>query len=185
MIKTRANRECSGRWVVAVALVVAPRWFWSGACPHPFRAQGHAVRSCTRIVQMARGNHQMHPFGVGAFTPFGFFFFFGVPGCSLPPTPHAPSLITSRRPCTLRGDPEPCRKADLRHRPSGFLPLGSLSLSLSLSFSLLKNVSFSTTRFLKTFSPPFSHPHTWSCCLSLPLSLPLNQHTATGRILSA
>lgn len=136
MIKTRANRECSGRWVVAVALKVAPRWFWSGACPHPFRAQGHAVRSCARIVQMARGNHQMHPFGVGAFAPtFFFFFFLWRNWLLLPPTPPAPSLITSRRPCTLRGDPEPCRKADLRHRPSGFLPLGSLSLSLSLSLS--------------------------------------------------
>lgn len=45
------------------------------------------------------------------------------------------------------------------------------SLSLFLFFFVLKNVSFSTTRFLNTISPPFSHPHTLSCCPSLSLSL--------------
>lgn len=59
----------------------------------------------------------------------------------------------------------------MRHRPSRFLPLGSLSLSF---FSSVKTFRFVTTRFLKTISLPFlSLSHPLSCCHA-PFSLSLS-----------
>lgn len=59
------NRECSGRWIVAVALVSRASVVLVRGLP-PTRSGRSATPcgGCARIVQIVRGNHEMQPYGV-------------------------------------------------------------------------------------------------------------------------
>lgn len=184
------NRECSGRWIVAVALVSRASVVLVRGLPPPVPgARPRRAELCPDCANSERKPSDATVRRVAFTNQHNILFYrFRFPLRLLLLLDTAcPVVITSRRPCTLRGDPEPCRKADLRHRPSGFLPLGSLSFSFSF-FSSFKRFVFHDTLpeyYLSSSLSSSSHSVLLPFTLSLSLSLPLKPAYAAGRILSA